>query len=150
MTMRIRIKSSSDLGAGALLAGCAAAFLYLGTELERGTAFQMGPGFFPTAIGSLLVGGALIVKSLRAEGPSIEPVRLAPVLFVLAGILAFTSSIDRLGLILAGTITMLLASFASRQDSWLRAVIVSVAVSVFSSLLFVVALGLSIRLWPAI
>jgi uncharacterized membrane protein YhhN len=147
---RTRIKSSSDLGAGALLSGCSALFLFLGKDLERGTAFQMGPGFFPTAIGTLafIVGLALIAKSLGASGPATEPFRLAPAVFVIAAIASFALLIGKLGLILTGTVTMALASLATVQQSWLRVLSTSVAVSVFSGLLFVIALGLSIPLWP--
>jgi hypothetical protein len=147
---RIRIKSPSDFGAGLLLSGCSALFLYLGKDLERGTAFQMGPGFFPTAIAvlALIVGLALIAKSLSAVGPATEPFRLAPALLVIAAIASFALLVGKLGLIVSGTITMLLASMATAQQGWMRVIVVSVVVSVFSGLLFVVALGLSIPLWP--
>jgi len=150
--IQIRVKSPSDLGAGALLTGCSAVFLYLGKDLERGTAFQMGPGFFPTAIGwlSLLVGLMLILKSVRAEGPAAEPMRPLPVLLVVAAILSFAFLVDKLGLVLGGMITMALASLAAAQQSWRRVLVVSLAVSLLSGLLFVVALGLSIPLWPSI
>jgi len=147
---RIRIKSASDFGAGVLLGGCSAFFLYLGKDLERGTAFQMGPGFFPSGIGvlALVVGAALIVKSLSSVGPAAEPFRLVPVLLVISAIALFALLVGKLGLIVSGTMTMVLASLATAQQGWVRTVALSVAMSVFSGLLFVVALGLSIPLWP--
>lgn len=150
--MRFTVKSSSDFGAGALLAVAALYFLFLGRNLERGTAFQMGPGFFPTAtaILTLIVGLILLVKSLRIEGASAAPVRIVPIALVLLAILAFTFLIDILGLVVTGTITMFLASAAAAQTNRLRVLAVCIAVSLGAGLLFVKALGLSIRLWPAI
>jgi len=150
ISTRISIKSPSDFGTGVLLGGCSALFLYLGKDLERGTAFQMGPGFFPTAIGclALIVGLALIVKSLAADGQRTEPFRLAPVVLVIASIISFALLVPRLGLIISGTITMVLSSLATAQQGWMRVIAISVGVSVLSGLLFVVGLGLSIPLWP--
>lgn len=150
--MRFTVKSSSDFGAGALLAVAALYFLVLGRTLERGTAFQMGPGFFPTATAvlTLIVGLALLAKSLRIEGAAAAPLRIAPIALVLLAILAFTFLIDILGLVVTGTITMFVASTAAAQTNRLRVLAVCVAVSLGAGLLFVTALGLSIRLWPAI
>ena len=147
---RARIKSPADFGAGVLLGGFAALFLYLGKGLEHGTAFQMGPGFFPAAIGILavIVGLALIVKSLSVNGPAIEPFRPVPALLIVAAITSFALLVSQLGLIVTGTLTMLLASFAAARQGWIRVLAISIVVSVFSGLLFVVALRLSIPLWP--
>lgn len=149
--MRFTVKSSSDFGAGALLAIAALYFLFLGRDLERGTAFQMGPGFFPaaTAVLTLIVGLILLAKSLRIDGAAAAPLRVVPIALVLLAILAFTFLIDILGLVVTGTITMFVASAAAAQSNRFRVLAVCFAVSLGAGLLFVKALGLSIRLWPA-
>ncbi|MBL8701687.1 MAG: tripartite tricarboxylate transporter TctB family protein [Alphaproteobacteria bacterium] len=146
------MKSSSDFGAGALLTGASLYFLILGRNLERGTAFQMGPGFFPTATAvlTLVVGLILIVKALRIAGPPAAPVRILPAALVLASILAFTALIEVLGLVVTGTITMFIAGAAAARSNRIRMLAVCLAVSLGAGLLFVKALGVSMPLWPAL
>lgn len=150
--MRFTVKSTSDFGAGVLLTASALFFLVLGWNLDRGTAFQMGPGYFPTAtaILTLLVGIILLAKSLRVDGEAAAPVRIVPIALVLVAILAFTFLIDLLGLVVTGTVTMFVASAASSQANRMRVLAVCVVVSLGAGLLFVKALGLSMPLWPAL
>ena len=73
----LRIKSAQDFGAGAMFFLVGLGALWFGREYEVGTAAQMGPGYFPRALGiGLLVFGAIFVlRGLAWEGPPIEASR---------------------------------------------------------------------------
>jgi hypothetical protein len=115
-----------------------------------GSLLRMGPGFFPTMVGSLTaaVGAALIGKAIhsRADGPPALFVR--PLFFIIAGVLVFALSLQRLGLVVSTVLLVMITRLASRPVDWIGALVLSVALAGLSVLIFRHLLGLPIRLWP--
>jgi hypothetical protein len=129
------------LGAGAL---------YISWRYPAGTAARMGPGYFPHMVSGLLVllGGILIVRSWFRPGETIAIVDLRPLLFVLAGTIAFGLLIERAGF-LAASVALVTASRLARPDfRALEVLLLATGLAACAALLFVYALGLSVRLLP--
>ena len=63
---------------GALFIGLGGFFIYQSLGLELGTAFKMGPGYFPLFLAAILalLGVIIIVQSTRLEGEPLGHVRL--------------------------------------------------------------------------
>lgn len=146
----LRLKSSSDLGAGILLVVIPLAFLIAGWDLKQGTLFNMGPGHFPRYVAglALLIGIVLIGKGIVAETVPLSRFAFRPLACVLASVVFFGFAIDTLGLPLTSIFTVVLASLAAPQLKWRHIAMLAVGMSVFVSLLFIKGLGLPIPLWP--
>ena len=146
----LRLKSSSDLGAGVLLVVIPAAFLIAGSRLEHGTLFNMGPGHFPRYVAglALLIGLILIAKAIVAERPALTRLAVRPLACVLASVAFFGFMIEILGLPLTAICTVVLASLAAPSLKWRHIALLALGMSVFVSLVFVRGLGLPIPLWP--
>lgn len=146
----LRLKSSSDLGAGILLVVIPLAFLITGWDLKHGTLFNMGPGHFPryVAVLALLIGIVLIGKAIVAENVALPRLNFRPLACVLASVAFFGFTIDTLGLPLTAICTVVLASLAAPKPTWRYIAMLAVGMSIFVSLIFVRALGLPIPLWP--
>jgi Tripartite tricarboxylate transporter TctB family len=145
----IRVKSPQDFWAGILfvLFGCVA--IWIGRNYAFGTLTRMGPGYLPAVLSWALVaiGGVLTVRALALDGPAIEPSRVMPQLFILAAIVVFALTIERLGLALAVALVALTAAFASRDMRWLEALALALGLAALCVLLFVHLLGQPFTVW---
>lgn len=131
---------------------CGAIFLILGAffalhsvfNLRIGQAFSMGPGYFPVLLGSLLamLGLAITFGGFGRTGAPVMRSSLRGTLLVCLAVLVFAFCVRGLGLLP----TMLAASFAAglapRGVRWRSALAVSVGLTAFSILIFVVGLRL--------
>src|SRR3712207_6415891 len=99
--MPVDTARSKDFWAGLMLIGIGAASVFLARDYAFGTSLRMGPGYFPTVLGAVLVvfGLVLVVRSVRAAeaiegGWSMRALVLVPLSLILFGAL-----IDRAGFI---------------------------------------------------
>lgn len=146
----LRLKSSSDLGAGILLVVIPLAFLSAGWNLEHGNLVAMGPGHFPRYVAglALLIGLVLIGKSIAVENTALPKIAFRPLASVLGSVAFFGFTIEVLGLPLTTVFTIILASLAAPSPKWRRIAMLAVGMSASVSLIFVRGLGLPIPLWP--
>jgi len=64
--MLLRIRSPKDFGAGLLYGGFGLTAILMAWDFGMGSASRMGPGYFPTALGALLLRPAGLVPALVA------------------------------------------------------------------------------------
>ena len=139
-----------DLAAGAVFAGFGLAFAITSATYEVGSALRMGPGFFPLALGGVLVvlGIAIAVKGFVAgEGGEIGRVPWRSMALLLGAILFFGFTVRDLGLVPALFVAVLLAALAGRSARVIPAVVTAVSLTVLSVLIFVYALQLRLDLF---
>jgi hypothetical protein len=137
---------SADLWSGVLFLAMGAAGLLLGFEYQAGTAFQMGPGYFPRMISGalLLVGGIIVAKALRTHGPSIEQAPWRAMLLILASLAAFGLVVPRFGLAPAAFIVVMISGLAAADRKLGQLVAAAVLLAAFSAAVFIYGLGLTI------
>ena len=142
-------RSPKDILAGLVFIGFGLAFAIGATTYGIGTPVRMGPGYFPLIVGGLLTvfGVSIIIRpSVDVEAaPIVTPAWRAAAL-VLAAVVTFGLTVRGLGLLPAIFLTSLLASLASRVTSTLGALVLAVALTAVSVLIFVVALSLRLPL----
>lgn len=138
-----------EVWAGALLIAFGAIALVLGGDLERGTAQRMGPGYVPFGLGWLLIafGAVNSLRGLLRQSDPIEPMRLRPLLGVIAGALLFAFLIERGGILLASAGAILGSTLADRHSRYVESAILGAIALAFSAIVFVYLLGLPMRLW---
>ncbi|RWC47699.1 MAG: tripartite tricarboxylate transporter TctB family protein [Mesorhizobium sp.] len=133
---------------------CAALFIAFGAcfalqsfGLEIGTAFRMGPGYFPLilAIVLILLGAVILVQAVRFEGESIGHIAWRGMLLILPAPIFFGLTVRGLGFIPSIFLTALIASFASRRMKPVTALVLSACLTLFAFLVFSYALGLPFR-----
>lgn len=149
--MRIKlVRGAVDFWSGLLLVAIAGAALYYIASLEIGTALEMGPGYFPLMIASVLavMGAALMVRGLAVDGPEVPPMNLRATVLVLASFLAFALLLDRFGLVAAILAQSLIAGFASRESVLWQSLLFGAAMAAASVVLFVWLLGIPVEVWP--
>ena len=117
-----------------------------------GTAFQMGPGYFPRALGVLLIvlGALLSLLSLRGsqeEGSKIVW-RWKPLAIILSSVCVFALVGQWLGLIVGSLLLVLISSMAREGFNWKEATIIGLILGVASVAVFVYGLGVPLPVWP--
>src|SRR5690606_7266996 len=119
-------------------------------RLDLGTAFQMGPGYFPLVLALIMAGlGLVVMFGAFRTAPSSERMTFAlrgPVI-VTTTLMMFGLVVRGLGLLPAIAATTLLASYASRHASLPRGLLLTVGLTAFCVGVFHYGLGLPIPLF---
>lgn len=119
--------------------------------LRLGTYAQMGPGMFPAALGFVLavIGAAIMAPAFRREGEELA-FELRPFVMILISVLVFGIMIRPFGLIPSIVALTLVASRADGKLSLGWALALAALLSVLTTLIFSIGLGLQISIfnWP--
>lgn len=117
-------------------------------NLTVGTAFRMGPGYFPILLGGILsaLGLTILVKSMVTASGPIGRFPLRGMLLIGASPLIFGATVRPLGLVAAVFLSTVVAAMSSRRVRLPLALALGVGLTVFCILVFVVGLGLPMRL----
>jgi hypothetical protein len=139
-----------DILAGAIFIVLGLIFVIGTLGLERGTAFRMGPGFFPMVLAGLLIliGLSIAVQAAREEAVAIHmhAVPWRGLVLILAAPVLFGLTVRGLGLLPSLLVVAAISSFASRRMRPVLAAAITVVLTLFCVLVFNVGLGLPIRL----
>jgi hypothetical protein len=148
----MRIKNPTDFWTGLLFGGFGLfAAIYAAAHYSLGSAVRMGPGYFPVWVGGLvaILGTALLLRSLRLEGPGLPRMRLRPALFVLGASVAFGYLLKPLGLVLATLLLVVVSALGGHEFRWKEAALLAAGLAAFAVAVFVYGLGLPFPLWPS-
>ena len=154
--MAVRIKAPKDFWAGVMFVGVGAFFLVWAlTHYQMGTAVRMGPAYFPTVLGGLMVflGVLVFIESLAMEGPPLTiPFNIGHLVGAVLIYFALAWIFRRIGIsgeyaILAGTVVLVLLS-AKFRPATKPLVLISAACVIYGYLMkplgLVLATGLLI------
>lgn len=139
-----------DLCGGLALAALgAAAAGWAVAHYDIGTLRQMGPGFFPTVLGAVLVLLGLMVALPALQRVAAPPrLDIGVVVAVLAAILIFGLGLSRLGLAGATALSVLVASIPAPRAGWRWRIVLCLAVAALTVLVFSVGLRMTLPVWP--
>jgi hypothetical protein len=136
--------SNKDLLAGAMLIATGAATMIIARNYAFGTTLRMGPGYFPTVLGGILIlfGLYLVVSGLRSNDQiqgswPLRAMIVLPLAFVLFGVL-----MTHAGFLPALLVLIFGSALAGPQFRLVEVLLLSAALSVVSVALFVWGLGL--------
>lgn len=134
----------TDLMCGLTFIGAGLFFFMQSLGLKIGTAFRMGPGYFPLLLAGLLVllGIVIAVQSLRKEGEPMAVLAWRGMIFILPAPVLFGLTVRGLGFVPSIFIAAFIACFASHKMTVGWALVLSSAITVFSVAVFSYALGL--------
>jgi hypothetical protein len=145
------IRHPKDFWAGLLYIAFGVAAIVIALNYPAGTAGRMGPGWFPRALGGLLIaiGLFLALRALRLQGTPISFPTFKPVLVVIASVVVFGIAAPPLGLVAATVLLVIVSSAASDEFRWKEALISSLLLAAFTVAAFSYGLQLQLPVWPA-
>jgi Tripartite tricarboxylate transporter TctB family len=139
-----------DLLFGVFLVMVAAGTFVAARHLAVGTAAEMGPGYMPRVVATGVLGFGLYFtgRGLIAPARRIDPVKLRPLVGILASVAVFAVLVVTAGLALASLATIVAAGFASSETRPLENIVFGTALAAAAVMLFVKALSLPVPIWP--
>ena len=150
----MKIKSEKDFWSGIMFLVVGIVFAVGATNYSMGTGARPGPGYFPLILSVILaiLGAVVLFKSLTIEtegGDRIGKIAWRPLLVIVVAISVFGAMLPRLGLFITVPVLIVIVSLAGDEFKWRGVVIASVVLTLFSWLIFVAGLNLTIPLWPS-
>jgi hypothetical protein len=148
----LRIRSQSDFWCGLLFVAIGAIVLVMAGQYRLGTAARMGPAYFPTLLGGLLLflGLTLAIPALFKDGEKFPKLHWRPLLMVLLSIAAFGVALEYLGFAVAVAVLVVVGSLADPDLKPHETAGLAVFLVVFSIGIFVGLLGIPLNLWPSL
>ena len=144
------IKSPKDFWAGLMFAAFGLFFMVVARNYRMGTATRMGPAYFPTLLGGLMavLGGVIFLQSFVVRGQRVAAMSFRPLFFIVLSLLFFGYLIKGIGMVFALALLIIFSAMAGHEFKLKEVLILSIALILFSALVFVKGLGLPFPLWP--
>lgn len=142
-------RAYGDIIGGLLITAFGVFVLFYSERYAMGTLQRMGPGYFPRALGFLMVGlGVIIAAPAFARAGPIPRFRLRSFLSILASLVFFALTLRSLGLVVATSGTVLIASLATNQLTWVTRGVLMVAITAITYVVFILGLRMILPIWP--
>lgn len=149
----MKIRNQQDFWSGVMFVAFGLFFVGFAQEYDMGTAARMGPAFFPTMLGGLLLllGFFIGIKGLRArtEAGHIEPFQFRPLAFVLGSVIAFGLLLRPAGLVVSLFVLVFVSSLGSHEFRLRDVLLLAIGMALLVLAVFIWALGMTIPVWPA-
>ena len=136
---------NQDFLSGLLFIAVGAAGLWWGNEYALGTAFRMGPGYFPRLLcwSLVLIGAVIAGKGLIAGGDMPERLHWRPLLLITFSVLAFAGLITTAGLLPAAVAVVFIGALGGPEFRWHEGVILAAVLSAGAIALFKYGLNMT-------
>ncbi len=142
--MQLEFRNNRDVWAGAMLIGTGALSVIVASSYAFGTSLRMGPGYFPSVLGGLLVlfGLYLVASGLRSnekiEGSwSLRALVVLPLSLVLFGLL-----MEYAGFVPALMVLIVGSALAGSEFKLVEVLLLAAGLTAFAVALFIYGLGL--------
>ena len=142
--MKIELRKNKDFWAGVMMIGIGSAAMLISRGYRFGSALRMGPGFFPTVLGGILIlfGICIMVVGLKSgekiqSSVSLRALVLLPFSLVLFGIL-----MELAGFIPALVALVFVSAASGKEFKIVEVLLLTVFLTTASAALFIWGLGL--------
>ena len=108
-----------------------------------GTAVKMGPAYFPTILGGLLVliGTISVIRSFVVTGTPIGAFAIKGLVLIVGATLLFGFLVRGAGLIVALPLLVIASAYASERFRWKPTMVMALGLTLFCILVFIKGLG---------
>ena len=146
----MKIKAPRDFWAGLMFIAFGLGFVLVGRNYDMGTAVRMGPAYFPTLLGGLLLflGLIVFVQSFTVSGSPLPRFAFRPLIVILIAIGLFGALIRSVGLVPATVVLVVVSSVGNYEFRTKEVVIMAIGLTLFAVGVFSYGLGLPFKLWP--
>jgi hypothetical protein len=139
------VRLNKDVLSGGLFVLVGAAGLWLGQDYAIGTAFRMGPGYFPRVLCAMLVviGAIVAVKGLVIGGERPDGLHIRPLIMVTVAVIAFGGLIGTVGLLPAAAAVVFLGMLGGPEFRLGEGIVVAVVLTAAALAIFKFGLAMT-------
>jgi hypothetical protein len=147
--VQLKIKSQEDFWAGVMFIGFGVLAIVISRDYPMGSAMRMGPGYFPTGIGAIMIvlGALIALLSFKVEGPKIQPFAWKPMILLAIAFSTFAWGIDHIGFIPSLVVMIFVSALAGREFRLKEVAVLAVVLIVGCWALFIKGLELPFPLF---
>src|SRR5262245_6581149 len=133
------LRNPTDFWTGLIYVFFGSSAILIAREYGMGTAVKMGPAYFPTILGGLLVGiGAIsLIRSFVVPGTPIGAVAFKGLILVSVSVVLFGFVVRGAGLAVAIPLLVIISAWASSQFRWRATLMMAAGLTIFCVLIFV-------------
>ena len=146
------MRVTKDFLAGLMFLCFGAGAIAIAQGYSLGTLARMGSGYFPTMIGVAIsaLGLVILIRSIIQPNPedTVATIRLRPVMFIAAAIIAFGFLVDDFGVIAAIAALVVIGRFAGREGTAAEVALMIVVLTGVVIAIFVYGLNIRLNLGP--
>jgi hypothetical protein len=149
--MALKIRSMKDLSAGLMFIVVGGLFAIGANQYPMGTAVRMGPAYFPSVLGWILVALGLIVfaRSFYLDDEvAMRKTNYRPLAFVIGAVFLFGFLLDKGGLVVASFALMFVSAIGGWDFKWKEQLVNAVFMTALIVGMFYYGLGLPFKLFP--
>lgn len=149
----MRIRNQKSFWSGLMFMAFGLAFAGFAQEYDMGTAARMGPAFFPTMLGGLLLllGVVIGIQGLTLEqaDSQIDRFHFRPLLLVLGSVIAFGLLLRPAGLLVSLFVLIIISSFGGHDFRLRDVLLLSIGMAALMLTVFIYGLNMTIPVLPA-
>ncbi len=140
----MKICSIKDLLAGLIYIFFGVSAILIAREYNMGTAFKMGPAYFPTVLSTLLiaVGSISVIRAFILPGTPIGAISIKGLLLVTASIVVFGLLVRGAGVVIAMPLLLFISAAASTKFRWQTTLMIAAGLTLFCVVVFLKGLGI--------
>jgi hypothetical protein len=138
------IRSSKDFSTGLIYLFFGVSAILIARDYGMGTGGKMGPAYFPTILGGLLliIGTISVIRSFVAHGAPIGTFAFKGLALVSVPVLLFGIVVRGAGLAVALPLLVIISALASSRFRWRPTLIMAAGLTIFCVLVFLKGLGI--------
>jgi hypothetical protein len=142
--MNIELRHNKDLWAGIMLIVIGAASIFIARGYPFGSTMRMGPGYFPSVLGAILVmfGIYVLIIGLRAAETITVRCSIRALIFLTLSLVAFGVLMTHAGFIPAMALLVFGSASAGREFKLVEVLLLTVMLTGLSVAIFIWGLGL--------
>jgi hypothetical protein len=143
------IRSSKDFCTGLVYVFFGISAILIARDYGMGTGGKMGPAYFPTILGGLLliIGAIAVIRSFIVSGTPIGAFAFKGLILISVSVLMFGFIVRGAGLALALPLLVIISAGASARFRWRPTLLTAAGLTIFCILVFLKGLGIPL---PAI
>ena len=138
------MRNAKDFWTGLIYIFFGSSAILIARDYSMGTANKMGPGYFPTILGGLLlvIGVISVIRSFVIPGSPIGAFAFKGLVLVTVSVVAFGFVVRGLGLAVALPILVIISAYASTRFRWCPTLLLAAALTIFCVFVFLKGLGI--------
>jgi hypothetical protein len=138
------IRSTKDFWAGLIYILFGSSAIFIARDYAMGSAFRMGPAYFPTLLSALLIliGAISVIRSFIVLGTPIGAFGFKGLSVVTVSVVVFGFIVRGAGLAIALPLLVIISAYASSRFRWRPTLLMAAGLTLFCVFVFLKGLGI--------
>jgi hypothetical protein len=149
----MKIKDAKDFWSGVMFAAFGLGFVVFARQYDMGTAARMGPAFFPTVLGGLLLllGVVVSIKGLTVptNDGKVARFHFKPLILVLGAVVAFGLLLRPAGLLVSIAALVVISSLGGDEFKLRDVLLLTVGLAILVLIVFIYGLAMTVPVLPS-